>query len=126
MRMKCGFADPHTRWEDPGLMTKEQAAYAAALNLIGTGVLDWTADGSLVLTLGNLRFEALASAMPPGPKVRCRRCPTPFPYGGPLDGQHFADLWEHMIIKHGCDPREAELPARSAWNHPLFNGAMAA
>lgn len=108
-------------------MTKEEIAYAAALNVLGTGVVLGSADDTpLLLTLEDLRYEALASVMPPGPKVRCPRCPTPFPYGGPLDGEHFADLWEHMINVHRVDVRQAELPAQSAWNHPRFEGAMAA
>lgn len=108
-------------------MTKEEAAYAAALNLIGTGALDGAADGPLILALEHLRFEALASTMPPGPKVRCPRCPQPFPYGGPTDGEHFADLWEHLIVSHRIGVRAAEGPAEHAWHHPyLFEGAMAA
>lgn len=107
-------------------MTKEQAAYAAALNLIGSGVLDTFDDAPLRLTLDDLRYEALASAMPPGPKVRCPKCPTPFAYGGPTDGEHFADLWEHLITRHNYDPRNAEDPAQRAWSRPVFEGAMAA
>jgi hypothetical protein len=110
-------------------MTKEETAYAATLNLLGTGVVldpDSIKDEPLRRTLGNLRYEALASVMPPGPKVRCPRCAVPFAYGGPTDGEHFADLWEHLITQHRFDPRAAEDPARIAWKHPLFDGAMAA
>lgn len=108
-------------------MTKEETAYAAALNLFGTGVVfDSVDDSRLLQTLADLRYDALASAMPPGPKVRCPRCPTPFPYGGPTDGEHFADLWDHLAAVHRYDPRQAELPAQRAWDHPLFEGTMAA
>jgi hypothetical protein len=107
-------------------MTKEELAYTATLNLIGSDVLGSTEDTPLRLTLEDLRFEALASAMPAGPKVRCLRCPTPFLYDGPAGGEHFADLWEHMIIKHGSDLRQAEWSVQSAWNRPLLHGAVAA
>lgn len=107
-------------------MTKEETAYAAALNLLGSGiVLGSVDDAPLRLTVEDLRFEALASDMPPGPKVRCPYCPTPFAYGGPTDGEHFADLWEHLITRHGVDPRSAEDPAQRAWSRP-FESVMAA
>lgn len=107
-------------------MTKEQAAYAAALNLLGSGIPDPDADALLRLTLGDLRYDALASEMPAGPKVRCPRCPTPFLYDGPTDGEHFAELWEHLITRHHYDARNAEDPALVAWRHPLPEGVMAA
>ena len=107
-------------------MTKEETAYAAALNLLGSDVSGPVDDEPLRLTLGDLRFEALASVMPPGPKVRCPRCAQPFPYGGPADGEHFADLWDHLAGVHRYDPRMAELPARDAWSRPLLEGTMAA
>lgn len=108
-------------------MTKEQTAYGAALNLFGTGTVpgDLT-DGPLLLTLGDLRYDALASAMPPGPKVRCPRCPKPFAYDGPTDGEHFAELWDHLIGRHHVDPRAADGFAQYAWAHPLLEGTMAA
>lgn len=109
-------------------MTKEQAAYAATLNLIGSDVLDsrpgsW--DGILVDTLGRARRTAAHST---GPHVDCPYCYWTTPYGGPVDGEHFADLWEHLIIRHGKDVRAAEDPARIAWNRPVLEheGATAA
>lgn len=108
-------------------MTKEDTAYADTLNLLGTGaVLDLIDDAHLRLTLEDLRYEALASHLPPGPKVRCPKCPQPFSYGGPLDGEHFADLWAHLIARHGYDPRNAEDPAQRAWDHPLLEEAVSA
>lgn len=106
-------------------MTKEQTAYAAMLNLLGSGIPDPVDDALLRRTLDDLRYEALASDMPPGPKVRCPSCPTPFAYDGPVDGEHFAELWEHLITRHHYDPRNAEDPAQRAWSHPL-EGVMAA
>ena len=108
-------------------MTKEETAYADALNLLGTGFTPISSDDvPLLLTLEDLRFEALASTMPPGPKVRCPRCPQPFAYNGPLDGEHFAELWDHLGAVHHYDPRQAELPAKSAWSRPRFESVMAA
>lgn len=107
-------------------MTKEETAYAGTLNLLGSGAVlnpDSGADMPLRLTLDELRYEALASAMPPGPKVRCPRCPTPFLYGGPLDNEHFAELWEHLIRVHKIDIRQAEIPAQHAWDHPVLEVA---
>lgn len=107
-------------------MTKEETAYADTLNLLGSGdVLGSVDDTPLRLTVEDLRYEALASTMPPGPKVRCPRCPTPFAYDGPTDGEHFADLWEHLISRHHYDPRNAEDPAQRAWSRP-FESVMAA
>ena len=107
-------------------MTKEETAYAETLNLLGSDLPAPTRDAPLIRTLGDLRFEALASAMPPGPKVRCHYCPEPFPYDGPAGGEHFADLWEHLITRHRVDPRAAEGPAQYAWGRPYFVGMMAA
>ncbi|MGY5634156.1 hypothetical protein ACW7N6_38085 [Streptomyces sp. UC1A3] len=47
---------------------------------------------------------------------------------GPADGEHFADLWEHLIIRHGADPRLADEPARVAWAEAVaeHEGAKAA
>ena len=64
--------------------------------------------------------------MPPGPKVRCPRCAQPFAYDGPTDGEHFAELWDHLIVRHRFDNRNAEDPAQRAWNHPRFEAAVAA
>lgn len=108
-------------------MTKEETAYADMLNLLGSGIVldpDSFEDAPLRLFLGDLRFEALASVMPPGPKVRCPKCPQPFLYDGPMDGEHFADLWVHLITRHHVDVRAAEDPAQRAWDHPVLEGAM--
>jgi hypothetical protein len=110
-------------------MTKEETAYAAALNLIGSGtVLGSPEDAPLRRTLEDLRYEALASVMPAGPKVRCPHCPTPFPCDGPDDGKHFADLWEHLIVSHRIDTWIAAAPAQTAWIRAVenFEGAQAA
>ncbi|MFD8226922.1 hypothetical protein ACFV16_22425 [Streptomyces massasporeus] len=109
-------------------MTKEQAAYAAALNLAGSDVLDpkpGGQDGLLVGSLGMLRRAALHST---GPHADCSYCWYSTPCGGPLDGEHFADLWEHLIVRHGLDTWVAEAPAQMAWIYAVqeFEGAKAA
>lgn len=96
-------------------MTKEQTAYADTLNLIGSDVLDprpESLDGLLVDTLGRERRLAAHST---GPHADCPRCWWTVPCGGKSDGEHFADLWEHLIARHGADPRYADEPAREAW-----------
>jgi hypothetical protein len=96
-------------------MTKEQAAYAAALNAIGSDILDSEGeDAYLADHLGEMRRRAAHST---GPHADCPRCWWTVPCGGPADGEHFADLWEHLIVRHGADPRYADEPARTAWRH---------
>lgn len=115
MHATCVFADFPGRWEDHGPMTKEQAVYAATLNLIGSDVLDPAADAGLADALGR---EARNAAHSTGPHIDCAQdgCWWTTPYGTRTDGDHFADLWEHMITRHGFDIRLAELPALRAWN----------
>jgi hypothetical protein len=128
MRMKCGFADSHTRWEDHGLMTKEEEAYASTLNLIGSDVLD-PSPGSTGWELADaLGRERRLAAHSTGPHVDCPHCYWTTPYCGPADNEHFADLWDHLVARHGCDARYADEPARVAWARPVleFEGATAA
>jgi hypothetical protein len=109
-------------------MTKEQLVYADTLNLIGSGVLDpdpWGEDGLLADTLGRQRRLAAHST---GPHVDCPHCWWTTPYGGPDDGEHFADLWEHLITRHGIDTWVAAAPAQAAWTRAVeeFEGVQAA
>ena len=109
-------------------MTKEQTAYADTLNLIGSDVLDPNPkgeDGLLVDTLGRERRLAAHST---GPHVDCPHCWWTTPCGGLLDGEHFADLWEHLIVRHGMETWIAAAPAQMAWVHAVqeFEGAQAA
>lgn len=108
-------------------MTKEQVAYAATLNILGSDVLDPVRDEALTDTLARERRTAAHST---GPHVDCPRegCYWTTPYGGPGDGEHYADLWEHLIARHGLDVRNAEVPATYAWRRPVheFEGANAA
>lgn len=101
-------------------MTKEQTAYADTLNLLGSGVLDpspESPDSLLVETLGRERRLAAHST---GPHADCPSCYWTTPYGGPDDGEHFADLWDHLVARHGHDARYAEEPARRAWRNPAM------
>lgn len=128
MHVTCVFADSRTRWEDPGPMTKEETAYAATLNLLGSDVLDpspESTDSLLVETLGEARRRAAHST---GPHADCPNCCWTVPCTGLLDGEHFADLWEHLITRHGFDPRLAEAPALGAWDRAVreHEGATAA
>jgi hypothetical protein len=106
-------------------MTKEETAYAATLNLLGSDVLDPVEDCDLADTLGRERRRAIHST---GPCVDCPRkdCYWTTPYGGQDDNEHFADLWEHLIAVHKYDVRNAEDPAQRAWNRPVLEGAVAA
>ena len=109
-------------------MTTEQAVYAAALNLIGSDVLDPRPeglDGELVDTLGASRRRAAHST---GPHADCPQCWWTVRCDGPADGEHFADLWEHLIARHGADPRYADEPVRIAWSIATaeYEGAKAA
>lgn len=116
MHVTCVFADSHTRWEDHGLMTKEQAVYADTLNLLGSDILDPVRDFTLVDTLAASRRRA---ALPTGPHADCpsEGCHWTTPYGGVTDGEHFADLWEHMIVHHRVDVRQAEDYVSRAWRY---------
>jgi hypothetical protein len=96
-------------------MTKEETAYADTLNLIGSDVLDPSPEGrdwELVDALGRERRLAAHST---GPHADCAYCYWTVPYNGATDGEHFADLWEHLIIRHGFDVRVAFSPAQLAW-----------
>jgi hypothetical protein len=108
-------------------MTKEETVYAATLNLLGSDVLDPNPEGDEVLTdaLGQERRLALHST---GPHADCPHCWWTIPCGGAKDGEHFADLWEHLITRHGEDPRYADEPARKAWARAVaeYEGAKAA
>lgn len=109
-------------------MTKEEIAYAALLNLIGSAVLNPSVpdgDWELMDTLGQERRRAAHST---GPHADCPHCWWTIPCGGPKDDEHFADLWEHLITRHGADIRYADEPARKAWARAVaeYEGAMAA
>jgi hypothetical protein len=45
-----------------------------------------------------------------------------------VDGEHFADLWEHLITRHGIDTWTAAAPAQIVWIHAVaeYEGAKAA
>jgi hypothetical protein len=109
-------------------MTKELAVYADTLNLLGSDVLDPSPTGpdwELTDVLGRLRRRAVRLT---GPHASCPHCRWATPCAGPGDGEHFADLWEHLIVHHGVDIRYADEPARKAWNRALaeYEGAKAA
>ncbi|MFH8805313.1 hypothetical protein ACH4F6_38195 [Streptomyces sp. NPDC017936] len=97
-------------------MTKEEAAYAATLNLFGSDIVapqSPTAD-----TLRGLRRAA-------GLSVGIAYCPSlgctePFPHGGPVDGEGFARLWEHLITAHDYSVNAASNAARYAWGLYLY------
>jgi hypothetical protein len=102
-------------------MTTEQTAYGAALNLFGSDV----DDVELVDYLGRLRRAAAHST---GPHADCPSCWWTVRCDGLGDGEHFADLWEHLIARHGADPRFADEPARIAWDRAVaeYEGTKAA
>lgn len=107
-------------------MTKEQAVYAATLELIGSDILDPSPAGrdfDLAHTLAQARRRALHST---GPHVDCPKCYWTAPCNGLTDGEHFADLWEHLIARHGIDVRQAEDVARPAWKVAAAEHAVAA
>lgn len=109
-------------------MTKEETAYAATLNLLGSDVLDPRPEGTdwkLVDTLGRERRLAAHST---GPHADCPHCYWTIPCGGPADDEHFADLWEHLITRHEVDIRYADDFAREAWACAVaeYEGAKAA
>lgn len=109
-------------------MTTEEIAYGAALNLLGCAVLDPRPEGTdweLADTLGRMRRRAAHST---GPHADCPHCWWTVRCTGPGDGEHFADLWEHLITHHGADPRYADEPARKAWDRAVaeHKGAKAA
>lgn len=93
-------------------MTKEEETYVSTLNLLGTVVLDPEEDWHLIYDLGQMRRTAAHSA---GPCVDCRDCFWTTPYGGPMDGEHFADLWEHLIKRHRVETWMADTVARNVW-----------
>lgn len=109
-------------------MTKEETAYADTLNLLGSDVLDPGPKGldwELVDTLGRERRLAAHST---GPHADCPHCWWTVPCAGPVDGEHFADLWEHLITRHGIDTWTAAAPAQIVWIHAVaeYEGAQAA
>ena len=109
-------------------MTTEETAYADMLNLLGSDVLDPRPEGpdeALVDMLGAARRRAAHST---GPHADCPSCYWSVRCAGPDDGEHFADLWEHLITRHGADPRFADEPARVAWSRAVaeYEGAKAA
>ena len=93
-------------------MTKEQVAYAATLNLLGSAVLDPRKDRPTLDAVARLREAAEDSTLP---RVHCGHCPALFARGGPRDGEHFADLWEHLIAAHHIEPHMATDVARLVW-----------
>lgn len=106
-------------------MTKEQAAYADTLNLLGSSVPDPVEDVVLVTTLAGERYAALH---PDEPHVHCPHCWWTTPYGGAVDGEHFLALWEHLITRHEVDVWLATAPARDAWDRAVaeYEGVKAA
>ena len=103
-------------------MTKEEAAYAAALNRVGSDVEDGLLFSGV---LGRLRREALHST---GPHADCPHCWWSVRCDGAVDGDHFLALWEHLIVRHGVDVWLATAPAREAWETAVaeYEGAKAA
>ncbi len=106
-------------------MTKEETAYADTLNLLGSDVLDPRpeSDWLLVDTLGRERRLAAHST---GPHVDCPNCWWTAPCDGLTDGEHFADLWEHLIVRHGLETWIAAAPAHTAWTRAVENSERAA
>jgi hypothetical protein len=92
-------------------MTKEELAYADALNIFGSDIAAPFEAVTQEAVLYGLRDAAYRSAG----LARCTYCPQTFPTGGPDDGEHFADLWEHLITAHGRHVEIAHYPARTAW-----------
>lgn len=104
-------------------MTKEEAVYAATLNLIGSDVPDPVREPDLAGVLDRLHARAETSA---ARHVVCPGCPREFVYDGPVSGEHFAEMWDHMIVSHGIRPQAAALPVQHAWERPLPGRATAA
>lgn len=109
-------------------MTTEETAYADTLNFVGSDVLDPSPEGTdweLVDALGRERRLAAHST---GPHADCPHCWWTVPCDGLADGEHFADLWEHLITRHGIDTWVAAAPAQMVWVYAVaeYEGAMAA
>lgn len=98
-------------------MTREETAYADTLNLIGSDPLVEPRDHDLLATVEHERRVAEASVPR---RVECGRCwGFVVPYEGPMDGEHYAELWDHQIAVHHVDPVEADRHVRSDWDHPV-------
>jgi hypothetical protein len=106
-------------------MTKEQAVYAATLELLGSVVLDPTEDAYLVDTLGR---EHRAADHSDHSCVDCPRCWATVRYDGPADVVHYAELAIHLTTAHNADAWDADAEATKAWSQPVtrFEGAKAA
>lgn len=95
-------------------MTKEQTAYADLLNTLGSDVPDRPADWWLVLELRRQRREAVRSTgHAECPWDGCRKTVA---YKGPMDGEDFAVLWEHIATVHNYSVNSASAAARVAWD----------
>lgn len=96
-------------------MTKEETAYADTLNLLGSDLMDPDSNLDVIHALDNERRAAEASV----PRcVGCALCSFTVPYEGPTDGEHYADLWEHLIARHRIDADGASAPADWYWSRP--------
>ena len=105
-------------------MTKEQAAYAATLNLIGSDVLDPRADADLIVTLWDKHRAADNST---GPSVvLCPRCSHLVPFDGPQDAEHYADLCVHLSSRHDEDAWTADAEATTVWTAAAKTWGIAA
>lgn len=106
-------------------MTKEETAYAATLNLIGSDVLDPAEDGYLLALLGQ---EHRAADHSNHSCVDCPRCYATVRYDGPADATHYAELAVHLTTAHSVDAWTADAEASAAWSRPVtrFEGAKAA
>lgn len=109
-------------------MTKEETAYADTLNLLGSDVLDPSPESEDGLLVDTLARERRLAAHSTGPHADCPHCYWTVPYGGPTDGEHFADLWEHLIVRHEMQTWIAAAPAQTAWIRAVdeYEGATAA
>lgn len=95
-------------------MTKAQLAYADTLNLFGSDIPDPYVDAVVVDTLAAERRLAAHST---GPHADCPKdgCYWTTPYNGWDDGEHFADMWEHLISEHHTEARAADSYVRISW-----------
>lgn len=107
-------------------MTKEETAWAATLNLIGSDVLDGHEDAELISTLN--REHGLADNSTGPNVILCPRCSHPIPFDGPQDAEHYAELAIHLSSRHDEDAWTADAEATTAWNRTVatFEGVLAA
>lgn len=98
-------------------MTKEDDVYIGTLNLLGTVLPDPARDYDVENAVARERGRAANSVRG---YVQCPFCSGTVPYDGPLDGEHFADLWEHLISRHEVEAFVAHCPALDAWEAPVM------